>query len=229
MNELEFQFFAGNMLSCYELLKQEKHADEKFQNLLMHHQIQHIPTFENSAVAQSVEKSDETYLEDELFKTLRKIQDEEKFLAEIKKLEQTSTSDDAKSSAHSFYTQGSLFLHAHHYQEAVYCYQQAVKKDPSKGLYFGIVAQTMQRLNLSPIEALGYAEAAIRLNSNNARWYLVKSLLLVQMAKDLERMEFLDSAIYEIQLAEEYCMQEQASLKQAIDACKLEINQMLMQ
>ena len=229
MDQLEKLFFNGNMLSCYKIVttgKQYKNSD-KYLQLFQKHQFQEIPMVEASDLAQSVERATEKYAEDNDVDRIRKISNEQKFQQEIKQLEYIAQNGLQHEKAQSFYTQGHLFLYAHHYNEAVYCFTQAVKHAPNKSVYAGILAQTMQRLNYSPIEALGYIELALTHDTTNARWYLVKALLLIQLFKDLGNEAFFNSAIYELSCAKDHCRDDQASLRLAIETTEREIGEIL--
>lgn len=228
MDQLEQLFLKGNMLSCYKLVIEKHYGNsENYLQLFQQHQFQEIPFVEKSNLPQSIERVNEKYVEDEEVDRIRHIVNEQQFHQEIERLEQLARNGLQHEKAQSFYTQGHLFLYAHHYNEAVHCFLLAVKQVPEKGIYAGILAQTMQRLNYSPIEALGYIELASTMDSNNARWYLVKALLLLQLYKDLGNDAFLNSAIYELSLANDHCREDQASLRTAIESTEREIAEML--
>lgn len=224
MNQLEQLFLNGNMLSCYKAAEEKRYINsEKYLHLFQQHQIHEIPLVEKSNLSQSIERVNEKYVEDDEVERIRHIANEQEFQSEIQRLEQIARNGILHEKAQSFYTQGHLFLYAHHYNEAVHCFMQAVKHFPEKGVYSGILAQTMQRLNYSPIEALGYIELALTVDSKNARWYLVKSLLLLQLYKDLENDAFLNSAIYELSCANDNCREDQTSLRTAVESTEREI------
>ncbi len=228
MDQLEQLFFNGNMLSCYNVAIEKQYKNsEKYLQLFQQHQFQEIPFVEKSNLPQSIERENEKYVEDDEVERIRLIANEQQFQQEIQRLEKIARSEVQLEKAQSFYTQGHLFLYAHHYNEAVHCFMQAVKHAPEKGIYAGILAQTMQRLNYSPIEALGYIELALTVDSNNTRWYLVKSLLLLQLYKDLRNDAFLNSVIYELSCANDHCRDDQASLRIAIETTEHEIAELL--
>ena len=229
MDQLEQLFFNGNMLSCYNAVTIENHYknSEKYLQLFQQHQIQDIPFIEKSNFPQSIERENEKYVEDDEVEQIRQIVDEQQFQQEIQQLEQIAQNGTQHEKAQSFYTQGHLFLYAHHYNEAVHCFMQAVKHSPDKGVYAGMLAQTMQRLNYSPIEALGYVELALTMDPENARWYLVKALLLLQLYKDLGNAAFLNSVIFELSCAIDHCRDEQVSLRTAIELTERELAEML--
>lgn len=228
MDQLEQLFFNGNMLSCYKAVREKQCKNsEKYLQLFQQHQFQEIPFVEKSKLPQSIERENEKYIEDDEVERIRHIANEQHFQLEIQRLEQIARNGLQQEKAHSFYTQGHLFLYAHHYNEAVHCFMQAVKHAPEKAIYAGMLAQTMQRLNYSPIEALGYIELALTVDFKNARWYLVKSLLLLQLYKDLGNDAFLNSAIYELSCSNDHCRDDQASLRTAIESTEREIADML--
>lgn len=229
MDQLEQLFLNGNMLSCYKAVtKEQHHRDrEKYLQLFHQHQFQEIPSFDKSTLTQSVERENEKYDEDDEVERIRQIVDEQQFKQEIQQLEQIAQNGSQLEKAQSFYSQGHLFLYAHHYNEAVHCFKQAVKQAPEKGVYAGMLAQTLQRLNYSPIEALGYIELALTVDNKNARWYLVKALLLLQLYKDLGNDAFFNSAIFELSCANDNCRDEQVSLRTAIDSTEREIAEIL--
>jgi len=229
MDQLEQLFFNGNMLSCYNAIIVENHYknSDKYLQIFRQHQFQHIPNIEKFNLPQSIERENEKYDEDDEVERIRQIVDEQLFQQEIQQLEQIAQNGSKQEKAQSFYTQGHLFLYAHHYNEAVHCFMQAAKTFPEKGVYAGILAQTMQRLNYSPIEALGYIELALTVDAKNARWYLIKALLLLQLYKDLGNDAFFNSAIYELSCAIDNCRDDQVSLRKAIESTEREIAEML--
>ena len=228
MDQLEQLFFNGNMLSCYNVAKEKSYKNsEKYLQIFNQHQFQEIPFVEKSNLPQLIERENEKYVEDDEVERIRRIENEQQFQQEILRLEKIARSEVQQEKTQSFYTQGHLFLYAHHYNEAVHCFMQAVKHAPEKAVYAGILAQTMQRLNYSPIEALGYIELALTVDSKNARWYLVKSLLLLQLYKDLGNDAFLNSVIYELSCANDHCRDDQASLRIAIESTEHEIAELL--
>lgn len=107
-------------------------------------------------------------------------------------------------------------MFAHHYNESVHCFRQAVKENPNKALYWGITGQTMHRFGWMPFDALGYLEQAINLDSKNARWKWNKALVLIQLAKDLQMAPFMANAAITLEEAIANCGEHQRSLKDAI-------------
>ena len=107
-------------------------------------------------------------------------------------------------------------MFAHHYNESVHCFRQAVKENPNKALYWGITGQTMHRFGWMPFDALGYLEQAITLDSKNARWKWNKALVLIQLAKDLQMAPFMANAAITLEEAIADCGEHQHSLKDAI-------------
>lgn len=166
---------------------------------------------------QQQERIDETYEAMDDVLALRQIHDEDMFQQMVKQLEKASKDEDDVKKAQSFFTQGQLFLFAHHYDESVYCFKQAVYFNPTLAVYYGITAQTMSRLNYAPFEVLAYLEQAIELDEENARWYWIRALLLMQLYKDLHKDMFLENALINLEQAKELTRAEQKSLLQAID------------
>lgn len=227
MNNLEELFFRGNMKSCYEMAKSLKEENNQFLALFKKHGFDELPTIPVTNEEQSLETSDEHYKEEELLLFIRSIKEEALFNDEIKKLEQLARTGTDTEKAHSFFTQGYLFLYAHHYEESMHCFRQAVKYMPSNAIYAGICGQTIFRLNVSPIEALAYLEHAQQLQPTNARWYWNKSLVLMQLYKDLQQEAFLNNAIYELQQAMQSCRDDQTSLSTALQSTEQEIGQLI--
>jgi tetratricopeptide (TPR) repeat protein len=225
MNIIEQQFFRGNMRACFQLAK--KYKDENFIELFQQHHFEQLPIIPDSIIAQSKEQSDEHYAEEQLVIEIREIKEEVLFQQAVKKLEEDAKSEHNSYRAHSYFTQGYLFLYAHHYDEAAFCFRQAVHFAPENAVYAGICGQTLQRLNESPFEALAYLEHAITLQADNARWYWCKTLILLQFYKDLEQEEFLNSAIFDIQQALHVCRDDQVSLRAAIQLTEQEIGQII--
>lgn len=221
MRELDEFFYNGDMVSCYQEAKRQK--NESYLNLLEKHLIHERELKDYNKGSE--ERPNEKYKEDERFNYIRSINNEDAFLKEMKLLEEDATGDDAAISALSYYTQGHLFLNAHHYSEAIYFFIQAAKLEPSNAVYLGIAGQTMQRLGYSPIEALGYIECAIHIDSLNARWFIVKTLLLLQLANELEVELFLENAIHAYERANQVIRPDQKSLKQALQAIEKEIGE----
>ena len=167
---------------------------------------------------QSVERANETYVEFDEVEKLRAIEDEDTFQQAVQQLEQDARTGTAERKAQSFFVQGHLFLLAHHYDESVHCFIQAVKHNPNKAIYYGICGQTMQRFNWSPFEVLPYLERAIELDGENARWYWNQSFILTQLYKDLQIEAFLENALIALEKAIAYCRDEQLSLRNGIDS-----------
>ena len=227
MNNLEELFFRGNMRSCYEMAKSLKEENNQYLTIFMKHGFDELPTIPLTSAEQSIETTDEHYKEEQLVRFIRSIQEEALFKEEIKKLEQLARTGTDAERAHSFFTQGYLFLYAHHYEESMHCFRQAAKFMPENAIYAGICGQTIFRLNVSPLEALAYLEHALQLQPTNARWYWNKSLVLMQLYKDLQQEAFLNNAIYELQQAIQYCRDDQTSLSAALQSTEQEIGQLI--
>lgn len=227
MNNLEELFYRGNMRSCYEMAKNLKEENNPYLEIFKKHGLDELPTIPETSAEQSLETPDEHYQEEQLLLFIRSIKEEALFKEEIEKLEQLARTGTDAEKAHSFFTQGYLFLYAHHYEEGTHCFRQAVKFMPSNAIYAGICGQTIFRLNVSPIEALAYLEHALQLQPTNARWYWNKSLVLMQLYKDLEQEAFLNNAIFELQQAIHFCRDDQTSLSTALQSTEQEIGQLI--
>ena len=227
MNNIEELFFRGSMRSCYELAKSIDEENNKYLAIFKKHGFDELPSIPKTSEEQSLETPDEHYKEEQLLHFIRSIKEEKEFNEEIKKLEQLARTGTDAEKAHSFFTQGYLFLYAHHYEESLHCFRQAVKFQPSNAVYAGICGQTIFRLNVSPFEALAYLEHALQLQTTNARWYWNKSLVLMQLYKDLQQEAFLNNAIYELQQAIHFCRDDQASLNTALQSTEREIGQLI--
>lgn len=214
-------FYNGELMKCYELAKQvtneeEKALAQKYINLLEQYELDHYPKPTAHLEDQHTERADESYPESDLVAEIRAIKDEAAFAKRIQQLEEVGKTGTPSNKAQSFFTQGELFLFAHHYNESVHCFQQAVKENPNKAVYWGITGQTMHRFGWMPFDALGYLEQAIQLDPTNPRWKWNRALVLIQLAKDLQMAPFMANAALTLEDALASCGEEQKSLKDAI-------------
>lgn len=220
MSKIETYFYNGQFLSCYEEVKQNKGSqtatkEQQLIQLFTKYEYEQFPVV-TKKVAQSIERSNESYLEFDEVGEIRSIQEEGVFSLRMKLLEKDAREADAERKAQSFFVQGQLFLMAHHYDESVHCFLQAVKNNPNKAVYYGIAGQTMNRFNWSPFESMVYIERAIVLDPENARWYWNKALILTQLYKDLQKEQFLENALIALEKAETCCKEGQMSLRNGI-------------
>lgn len=228
MFEMDHLFFEGKikatLLAAEKILaKKDVTTDEferakKYCKLLTPYQLSQYPTLTPPLVAPSIERADETYEELDEVKTIRAIKDEDAFQQHIQQLEAQATTSDAATRAQSLMVQAQLFLLAHHYNEAVHCFKEAIKANPNHDLYWGLAGQTMHRFGWTPFDALSYLEQAVLLNPTNARWQWNQALVLLQLAKDLQEPAFLANASLLLEDAIIQCAPHQASLKQAIQS-----------
>lgn len=214
-------FYNGELMKCYEAAKQitdenEKVLADKYIKLLEEYDFSCYPKPALDVETQHAERADESYPESDSVVEIRAIKDETEFTKRIKELEDVATTGTPIEKAQSYFTQGELFLFAHHYNESVHCFRQAVKENPNKALYWGITGQTMHRFGWMPFDALGYLEQAINLDSKNARWKWNKALVLIQLAKDLQMAPFMANAAITLEEAIADCGEHQRSLKDAI-------------
>lgn len=222
MHRMEQYFYNGqfflSLQAAREALEDEQYSEQaaKLIELYERYEIESIPHYTETEIGQSIEREDETYEEQDEVTAIREIKDEKVFNDRIKELENIAREGNRTEKAQSFFTQGQLFLFAHHYDESVHCMLQAVKWNPNKAVFYGIAAQTMHRLSLSPFEVLGYLERAIQLDPQNARWYWNKGLVLTQLYKDLQQDPFLENALIALETALEVCRPQQKSLHIAI-------------
>ena len=216
-------FYQGKMIACYEDAK--KHVEDAslkeqaamYINLAERFNLLQIPKPVFTNVTQQIERPDENYEAMDEVLAIRNIANEEQFQARVKLLEKMAKTGTDEEKAQSFFTQGQLFLYAHHYEESAYCFTQAVKYNPTLGVYFGIAAQTMMRLDYPPFEVLTYLEYAISLDSLNPRWYWNRALVLTQLYKDLKDEMFLENALVSLEEAQIHLRADQKSLAQAIE------------
>ncbi|MFJ7731595.1 O-linked GlcNAc transferase [Lysinibacillus sp. NPDC097231] len=218
---LDDYFYNGELMKCYEAAKQvtddtEKALADKYIKLLEEYDFASYPKPTLAVEIQHAERADESYPESDAVAEIRAIKDEEAFSQRIKELEEVAKTGMPIQKAQSFFTQGELFLFAHHYNESVHCFKQAVKESPNKALYWGITGQTMHRFGWMPFDALGYLEQAITLDPKNARWKWNKALVLIQLAKDLQMAPFIANAAITLEEALAVCDEHQRSLKDAI-------------
>ena len=222
MSNMERYFYDGQFLKCNEEAKRHLQSGEneqaaQFLNVFKKYEYEKLPK-PTAQIAQSIERANESYPENDEVEHLRAIKDEQKFSAKVKQLEYDARTADEERKAQSFYVQGHLFLMAHHYDESVHCFIEAVKHHPNKALYYGIAGQTMNRFNWSPFEVMVYIEQAIDLDPENARWYWNKALVLTQLYKDLNAEPFLENALITIEKAIMTSREDQVSLRLGIDS-----------
>lgn len=223
MSNIVQYFYDGQFLKCYEEAKIQLQGGEneeqatQFLKIFEKYEYDKFPE-PTAQVSQSIERANESYPENGEVEQLRAIKDEQQFSEKVKQLEHDARTADAERKAQSFYVQGHLFLMAHHYDESVHCFMEAVKQHPNKALYYGIAGQTMNRFNWSPFDVMVYIERAIDMDPNNARWYWNKALVLTQLYKDLNAEPFLENALIAIEKAIETCREDQVSLRSGIDS-----------
>ncbi|MEO4052351.1 O-linked GlcNAc transferase [Solibacillus sp. CAU 1738] len=215
---IEQLFYDGQIHACY------KEAIDNTEDVFAHQVIELYARFNLASIPHftvpeqpSIERENETYVEQDVVKEIREIADEGEFNECIKHLEMTAKFGSVEEKAQSFFTQAQLFLFAHQYDESVHCFIQAAKCNPNQALFYGMAAQTMQRFDYSPFEILGYLERAIELDVENARWYWNKALVLTELYKDLQQEPFLGQALITLEQAIACCRPEQKSLKIAIE------------
>ena len=222
MHEMEQYFYSGHVHLSLAAAKQVKEGTPEFeaaqQFIKMYERfgIGEIPNYTTKGKVNE-ERADETYAEMDEVAEIRAIKDEQAFSLRIKELERLAKEGTDEEKAQSFFTQGQLFLYAHHYDESVHCFIQAVKHNPNNAVYYGIAAQTMNRVSYSPFEVLAYLERAIELDPHNARWYWNKALVLTTLHKDLQKELFLENALITLEKAQDCVREDQKSLKSAID------------
>ncbi len=214
-------FYNGELMKCYEAAKMVTNEEElalaqKYIILLEEYDFAHYPKPTLYGEIQHAERVDESYPESDAVVGIRAIKDEEAFAMNIKQLEEVAKTGTGNEKAQSFFTQGELFLFAHQYNESVHCFQQAVKENPNKAVYWGMTGQTMHRFGWMPFDALGYLEQAINLDPTNPRWKWNKALVLIQLAKDLQMAPFMANAAIALEEAVVSCGEHQRSLKDAI-------------
>lgn len=214
-------FYNGEVMKCYKLAKAitneaEQERAQKYIALLEEYELAHYPKPISTLEAQSAERADETYPEFDAVAEIRAIKDEGAFTKRIWQLEEVAKTGTSQEKAQSFFTQGQLFLFAHHYNESVHCFQHAVKENPNKAVYWGITGQTMHRFGWMPFDALGYLEQAIDLDPTNPRWKWNRALVLIQLAKDLQLAPFMANAALALEDALACCGEHQQSLQAAI-------------
>ncbi|MCG7437688.1 tetratricopeptide repeat protein [Lysinibacillus fusiformis] len=214
-------FYNGELMKCYEAAKMVTNEEElalaqKYIILLEEYDFAHYPKPTLYGEIQHAERADESYPESDAVLGIRAIKDEEAFAMNIKQLEEVAKTGTGNEKAQSFFTQGELFLFAHQYNESVHCFQQAVKENPNKAVYWGMTGQTMHRFGWMPFDALGYLEQAINLDPTNPRWKWNKALVLIQLAKDLQMAPFMANAAIALEEAVVSCGEHQRSLKDAI-------------
>ncbi|WPK11505.1 O-linked GlcNAc transferase [Lysinibacillus louembei] len=216
--KLEQLFYRGQLHACFQLAQQQAASPFAQQVIALYerYQLGDIPGYTAYGL-QSLERADETYVEQDEVLAIRTIKDEQQFAVRTRQLEEIARTGTDEERAQSFFTQAQLFLYAHHYNESVHCFLQAVKCQPNKALYYGLAAQTMQRLDYTPFEILGYLERAIDLDDKNARWYWNRALVLMELYKDLQQDAFLEQALIALEQAQSSCRTEQKSLRAAIE------------
>ncbi|MCH7321130.1 O-linked GlcNAc transferase [Solibacillus sp. MA9] len=219
MMNMEQYFYDGQFLKSYKAALQDLTNESRKQYLVIFEKYEYANFPQPTAqLQQSIERANESYEELDEVEQLRAIQDEGQFAQTIKELENDARTSDDVRKAESFFVQAQLFLMAHHYDESIHCFMQAVKHNPNKALYYGFAGQTMNRFSWSPFDTLPYIERAIDLDLQNARWYWNKALVLTQLYKDLQAEPFLENALIAIEKAIEVCREDQISLRNGIDS-----------
>lgn len=219
MMNMEQYFYDGQFLKSYKAALQDFTNESRNQYLVIFEKYEYAHFPQPSAqLQQNIERADESYEELDEVEQLRAIQGEAQFAQAIKELENDARTADDVRKAESFFVQAQLFLMAHHYDESIHCFMQAVKHNPNKALYYGLAGQTMIRFSWSPFDTLPYIERAIDLDPQNARWYWNKALVLTQLYKDLQAEPFLENALIAIEKAIEVCRKDQTSLRNGIDS-----------
>lgn len=222
METMERYFYDGQFLKCFNeaILQQNSENAQmatQFLNVFSKYEYEKFPKV-TKTVTQSIERANETYPELDEVEQIRSIKDEERFSNAIKQLEEDAKNANDERKAQSFFIQGHLFLMAHHYDESVHCFMQAVKHNPNKALFYGFAGQTMNRFNWSPFDVMVYIERAIELDEHNARWQWNKALVLTQLYKDLQVEAFLENALMAIEKAMKLCRADQVTLRNGIDS-----------
>lgn len=215
--QMNAYFFNGEFHKCYAEAKKlpEDDTAKKYIQLFTDYEYDTYP-IPTKELPQSLENADETYPDFDELKEIRSIKEEQAFQNRIQQLEEIAKNGTPEEKAYSFFTQGHLFLFAHQNNESVHCFEQAVKHNPNKAIYWGFTGQTMHRFGWMPFDVLGYLEKAIELDPQNPRWKWNKGLVLTQLYRDLQQTDFLENALIVLEEARDLCRPEQASLKTAI-------------
>lgn len=225
MHKMNDYFYGGMMMKCFaeaqHIAATSTDAEavtlaNKYITLFTEYEYDKYPKIIHYLERQAIERADESYEELDEVQFIRTHTDEAEFKACITQLEQRAKEGSTNERAASFVVQGELFILAHHYPEAVHCFQQAIALNPNKGLYWGLTGQTMHRFGWMPFDALGFLEQAIAVDSKNPRWQWNQALVLIQLAKDLQEPAFLANAAVILEEALVLCRAEQSSLKAAI-------------
>lgn len=220
MHLIEQYFYEGKVIASYAEALRATNSDvhEQAQLFIKMYENYNVHTVPKAVQGkQQQERVDEQYEAMDDVLALRQVKDEAMFQQMVQSLEKTAKEGEPKKRAQSFFTQGQLFLYAHHYDESVHCFKLAVEHNPSLAVYYGICAQTMNRLAESPITVLAYIERAIELDETNARWYWIRALVLLQLYKDLKKDMFLENTLVNLEEAKQLTRDDQKSLLVAID------------
>ena len=127
MHEMEQYFYSGQVHLSLAAAKQVQEGTPEFeaaQQLITMYErygVGQIPNY-TTKVEASIERADETYAEMDEVAAIRAIKDEQAFSLRIKELERLAKEGTDEEKAQSFFTQGQLFLYAHHYDESVLCF-----------------------------------------------------------------------------------------------------------
>ncbi len=225
MHKMNDYFYQGAMMECFTEAKRvlatsedldERALAEKYVALFTEYEYEKYPKITHYLERQEIERADESYEVLDEVQEIRSHKEEAAFTARVTALEQRAKTGNSEERATSFAVQGELFILAHHYREAVHCFEQAIAANPNKGLYWGLTGQAMHRFGFMPFDALGFLEQAIKLDATNARWHWNQALVLMQLAKDLQEPAFLANAAITLEHALTLCREAQVSLRAAI-------------
>lgn len=164
---------------------------------------------------QSIENADETYNELKFIKQLKLATTENEFNNMINTIEEQLHSNNYELKANAYFIKGDIHFLQDNYKEAIYYYTQAISINPNKALYWGYMAQLLNRIGESPYISTRYCMKAIELDPQNARWHLLQSIILLKLVK-LGVHDLTDQAIAEGHLALGLCRHDQKTLKYAI-------------
>lgn len=172
----------------------------------------------NKNYKQSIERPDETYEElDELNNILkdRSSEGKKKFGIFMERMIDDSSSLNREKRANAYFNLGEIYFLNQDYVSASRYYAEAAHNEPNKALFYGFAGQALLRDKESnPVLICIFLRRAIDLDLFNAKWHLLQGLALHRLVN--VSPYFKSSAKYELERAEEYCRNDQYSLKKAI-------------
>lgn len=158
---------------------------------------------------QSVERTDESYPERDVIAAYIGSQDDEQFGKVVDEL----LVGPVEAQALAYYTMAEFFVLAKENEKAMAQYAEAIKLQPNKALYWGALAQFINRIEASPYLGLRLIEEAIQLDGMNPRWHFIQGNILLQLVASTKNLSYLPALEEAWLKAEKRCSAKQIALK----------------